>query len=250
MKKKNAFSLLELLLVIAIIAILAALLIPTLLKSRNSANSAACANNLNQLGKALGQYQTTYIRGAFIPGHWSGRSSLERLLLSSIGQNDNEFDPNSNNYDFEIWSCPSDSTAYDGDWNRSYSYNGMQTLSRDTNQFNDEGALSGTWSKNLNGARSSFVINAAGIIYLADFWDDSSYIGQYSTFLISKDKQEENIEEQSSYGLHDGMANYLFLDGHVKKYEPEDTEIRSGSHPISLWADSDWQETSGWSATF
>lgn len=250
MKKKNVFSLIELLLVVAIIAILAALLIPTLLKSRDSANSAACANNLNQLGKALGQYQTTYIRGGFIPGHWSGKSSLERLLLASIGQNESEFDPNSDDYDFEIWACPSDSTDYEGDWNRSYSYNATQSLSRDTNEFNDEGALSGTWNKNVNGARSSFVNNASGIIYLADFWDDSSYIGQRSTFLISKDKQEENMDQKTTYRMHDRQANYLFLDGHVKKYKPEDTEKRNGSHPISLWADSNWQEPGGWGNTF
>lgn len=54
--KRQAFSLLELLLVMGIIAILATLLLPSLLSARAKARSAQCQNNLKQLGLATRMY--------------------------------------------------------------------------------------------------------------------------------------------------------------------------------------------------
>ena len=56
MKKENSFSLIELLIVIAIIAILAALLLPALGKARNSAFSSGCMNVQKQIGTAQSRY--------------------------------------------------------------------------------------------------------------------------------------------------------------------------------------------------
>ena len=54
------FTLIELLVVIAIIAILAAILLPTLQKSRERSHAASCSSNLNQIGKAISNYQAKY----------------------------------------------------------------------------------------------------------------------------------------------------------------------------------------------
>ena len=56
MKRKNFFTLIELLIVIAILAILVAMLLPALNSAREKARSAQCLNTLKQCGTLSAAY--------------------------------------------------------------------------------------------------------------------------------------------------------------------------------------------------
>jgi len=88
MKKKNGFSLLELLIVVAIILIIATIAIPSLLRSRQAANETHAVANLRTLNTAEVQYISSH------QGQYGGLPELvtaglldDRYVNGSAGYN-------------------------------------------------------------------------------------------------------------------------------------------------------------------
>jgi prepilin-type N-terminal cleavage/methylation domain-containing protein len=81
MRRKNGFSMTELLVVLAVIAMLAALLIPTLSRSRNTAYRVYCLHNLGQIQLASSMYSMD--NAGILPPHEPGSkwpSQLQSVL--------------------------------------------------------------------------------------------------------------------------------------------------------------------------
>jgi len=77
MRRRGAFTLVELLVVIGIIAILVGLLLPTLSRAKEAANRTACLSNMRQLGTGLLEYSVKY--KGYIPIGYMFKTTHQRM---------------------------------------------------------------------------------------------------------------------------------------------------------------------------
>jgi prepilin-type N-terminal cleavage/methylation domain-containing protein/prepilin-type processing-associated H-X9-DG protein len=209
--QRNGFTLVELLVVIAIIAILAAILFPVITAAKESAKRAKCSSNLRQIGSAVLLYLESN-NGKFPPDSHNDNihliAKLQRYSSSKL-----------------LYRCPSDiSKNFDAPLpgyrtTRKSSYGSNFYMTPYANGEENDGTHGFT--------DISMFRRPSATIYIAEMKANSIADHFHPAYWTSgtRDPEYDGI----SMTVHEGKANYLFLDGHVRLMKFEDTWKRDGS---------------------
>jgi prepilin-type N-terminal cleavage/methylation domain-containing protein/prepilin-type processing-associated H-X9-DG protein len=198
---RRAFTLIELLVVIAIIAILAALLFPVFAQAREAARKTTCASNQRQLGMAISMYSQDY--DETLPSTWDGgngdgsSSGSGGWIAFANFLGPTRFDPAAgalHGYvkNAAIYTCPSDA-ARSGD---SYAINCLLSSPSGVPHY-----FAGMPIAALRASSSTFLLVEEYSETQRGSTDDGYFNVMVPQFLADR---------------HQGGANYLYCDGHVR----------------------------------
>lgn len=214
MRGVKGFTLIELLVVIAIIAILAAILFPVFARAREKAKQASCLSNVKQLTLGIKMYSSDYDETLpfaliYLPdGLFAGEGGLPPNWIQQHRSNSYRYGylwpdvifPYVKNE--QIFFCP----AVDDDW-IGYGYNIYLGYTAYKPPREDQQMYTGM-------KEASLAVPAETVMIIDHRTHTKSSMYNYMHFYIAP----WNVNEYR--GIHNGMVNIGFVDGHAKAYRP------------------------------
>jgi prepilin-type N-terminal cleavage/methylation domain-containing protein/prepilin-type processing-associated H-X9-DG protein len=237
-RRRDGFTLVELLVVIGILVVLIAILLPALSRARQSALRVACSSNLRQIGVALvaytsehrGWYPAPAFGSAALPEDWvhwqPGRNVREGTIMHYLGR-----DP-------EVLKCPMGvpergPTIRPGTslppYPYSYAVNVLFTGYSYFAPFRPYGACKANHV--INPSRKILALEEDTIGINDGMWSAGSgdHLSQLATLVsVRHDRGVEAVAPRlllDARYLEAGRGNVLFADGHCEFFHRRDTHV-------------------------
>ncbi len=245
--KKNAFTLVELLVVIVIVSILASLLLPVLSVAKSKGKAIKCLNNLRQIELAMNLYV-----------HDTGFFPVLATSPDNIYPIGKKWYEDVRGYTSSAWTnginiCPTyDGPMFDGAWEgRSHFYISFGSYAYNVGSADALGrykyGLGGSFEDNAlysgNVVKESQVLNPSDMIVSGDSFckfPNSNVILEWFEILsrqIHNDSQFTNLVQfQKGPKLrHSGKISVSFFDGHVESIKYEKLFLSKQIQDLRRW---------------
>ena len=207
---QRGFTLVELLVAIAIIAVLAALLFPVFARGREKGRQTTCLSNLKQLGMGTLLYVQDYDECIY-PYEYNGPSGPGDRIT---------------------WKYYTDyDTTHPNDYSRGLLYpyvksTGVFTCPDAVSFATTVGGGSGSYGLNpyLQGARINGTETVGIVLATAQAHTETILIADTAKAFEGKLRSNDVLDSPANgsviHGRHNGMADVVWLDGHVKAMRP------------------------------